>query len=243
MPLSLAHRSREAELLDSTELSGAEVCLNLAEIESINRLLGGHNTTIAGIRHFVKNPKHTYAVLDIGCGGGDSLLALQAWGQNHGFQFQLHGIDILPDAVDYSRDNLQHLPNARVWQQDFHTLPDQPGQYDIVLCSLFCHHLYDEDLKSLLRKMVQLSRLGIVINDLHRHPLAYYSIKVLTALLSRSHMTRNDAALSVRKGFRMDEWRQLLEELDLGAYHVQWRWAFRHLVMVDKKLEQVARAS
>jgi hypothetical protein len=76
------------------------------------------------------------------------------------------------------------------------------------------------------------SREGFFINDLHRHPLAYYSIKILTRLFSASYLVKNDAPLSVRRGFTAKEWKVLLESAGISRFRVSWKWAFRHLVVV-----------
>ncbi len=76
------------------------------------------------------------------------------------------------------------------------------------------------------------ARTGFFINDLHRHPLAYYSIRWLTGLFSRSYLVKNDAPLSVRRGFSRSELKSLLEAAGITNYSIRWRWAFRWLVIV-----------
>ena len=51
---------------------------------------------------------------------------------------------------------------------------------------------------------------GFFINDLHRHPLAYHSIRILTSLFSKSYLVKNDAPLSVLRGFKKKELEDLL---------------------------------
>jgi hypothetical protein len=75
------------------------------------------------------------------------------------------------------------------------------------------------------------SRLGFFINDLHRHFLAWSSIKLLTGIFSKSHMVQYDAPLSVKRGFRKAEWRALLDEAGIDDASIAWKWAFRHLVV------------
>jgi hypothetical protein len=75
------------------------------------------------------------------------------------------------------------------------------------------------------------SSLGFFINDLHRHPMAFYSIRILTKLFSNSYLVKNDAPLSVRRGFRKEELEGLLEQAGLRSYEVSWQWAFRFLVV------------
>jgi hypothetical protein len=73
--------------------------------------------------------------------------------------------------------------------------------------------------------------LGFFVNDLHRHPLAYYSIRWLTSWFSKSYLVRNDAPVSVLRGFRKDELMTLQQELQPGLITLQWKWAFRWLLV------------
>jgi hypothetical protein len=71
---------------------------------------------------------------------------------------------------------------------------------------------------------------GFFINDLHRHPLAYYSISLLTRLFSKSYLVKNDAPISVLRGFTRDDWKRIFRDAGLDNYSCHWRWAFRWLV-------------
>ncbi|MBS1567088.1 MAG: SAM-dependent methyltransferase, partial [Bacteroidetes bacterium] len=102
----------------------------------------------------------------------------------------------------------------------------------IIFSSLFCHHFTDEELHDMLPWMQCNALAGFFINDLHRHPLAYYSIKWLTAAFSRSYLVKNDAPLSVRRGFVKNEWQSILRQAGMNRYRLQWKWAFRWLLVV-----------
>jgi hypothetical protein len=101
---------------------------------------------------------------------------------------------------------------------------------DIIFSSLFCHHFTEAALVEQLQWMQQNAATGFFINDLHRHRLAYHSIRLLTRLFSRSYLVKNDAPLSVARGFKKQEWRRLLAQAGLTTARVQWQWAFRYLV-------------
>ena len=72
---------------------------------------------------------------------------------------------------------------------------------DIIFSSLFCHHFSDDEVKDIIEWKYEYSKLGFFINDLHRHPLAYHSIRLLSQVFSKSYLVKNDAPLSVEKGF------------------------------------------
>ena len=79
--------------------------------------------------------------------------------------------------------------------------------------------------------MKRYAKIGFVINDLERNRFAYYSIKALTRLFKGSSLVKNDAPLSVLRGFKKEEIINLLEEAGLKNYSLKWKWAFRYLVV------------
>jgi len=98
---------------------------------------------------------------------------------------------------------------------------------------LFLHHFTDSKIATLLRSLLPKTRKGVVISDLHRHPLAYWGIRLLTFLFSRSKAVRNDGPLSVLKGFRRPEVGAILDAAGVGRARVKWRWAFRYVVFIS----------
>jgi hypothetical protein len=87
----------------------------------------------------------------------------------------------------------------------------------------------------MLRWMKNNTIKGFFINDLQRHPFAYHSIKILTKIFSRSYLVKNDGPISVLRGFRKNEWMQLIEKAGITKYSIYWRWAFRYLVVVKNE--------
>lgn len=225
----LSYRSTEDELLDQDQLEQQELFRNLFELDRINALLGGHAATLMGLEKLITDRNRSYHIVDFACGGGDTLRRIHQWGEKQGFQLQLSGFDILPQAIDYAKNSSIDYPiDFKI--ADFNEYdPETP--VDIACSALVCHHFYDQKLLSFLDRMRQLSRLGVVINDLHRHPFAYHSIKLLTKIFSGSRYVKHDAPLSVWRGFTMKEWRTILEEAGYFNYQLKWVWAFRHLIV------------
>jgi hypothetical protein len=75
---------------------------------------------------------------------------------------------------------------------------------------------------------------AVIINDLHRHPLAYYSIKWITRLFSGSYLVKNDAPLSVLRAFRKPELEEILDKCNIKKYALRWQWAFRWQLIMYK---------
>lgn len=226
-------RSSEKELLDAEQIPQAALFQNLAELHTINRLLGGYKVLLRGLAKLVPNSsKKPIHILDLGSGGGDSLATVYRKFHSK-CKLKLTGIDLKADCIQYAQQHQQNYPIDFI-QADYRQLvtDSQNSTFDIIMASLFCHHLSDEALVKLLRWMSQKARLGFIINDLDRHPVAYHSIHLLTQLFSKSYLVRHDAPLSVRRGFKRAELKLLLEKAELQNYELKWCWAFRWLIIV-----------
>jgi SAM-dependent methyltransferase len=229
-----AQRSFEAELLDAPDIPRELLFQNLRELDTVNRLLGGHAITLAGIKRLVTDKNKMYRILDIGCGGGDAMKKIAAWAKTNGFHVELTGVDMNPDAIAYMREFCQEYEQIKGVVSDYRDFLQNRSDTDIIHCSLFCHHLDDNELGELLNYMHRYARIGFVINDLHRHWFAYYSIKFLTRLLNGSKLVKNDAPLSVLRGFKRTELNDRLKRADVMNYSVKWKWAFRYLILHKK---------
>ncbi len=227
-------RSTEKELLDSSGIPFEDIKQNMRELEVINSRLGGHRVTIAGISQIFKRKGiragDTVSVCEIGCGGGDNLVALIDWAKKRGILIHAVGIDINPECIAYAKQKLAER-NITFICSDFKAGLKEYGKADIIFSSLFCHHFSNEELVFMFKWMQDNSALGVVVNDLHRHWLAYYSIKILTSLFSGSYLVRNDAPVSVKRGFKKDELHLFLERSGISSFEIRWRWAFRWLLI------------
>jgi 2-polyprenyl-3-methyl-5-hydroxy-6-metoxy-1,4-benzoquinol methylase len=104
--------------------------------------------------------------------------------------------------------------------------------YDVVLCTLFLHHFKSEELISFLKPTVQKATIGAVVNDLHRHRLAYYLFKLI-GLFIKNKMVREDGLTSVLRAFKRKELEAILTQVQV-PFSIQWKWAFRYLWILKK---------
>ena len=228
-----SQRSTEKELMDDLDCSGEELAQTLRELKTINKWLGGNYVTTTGLsKVFKQYPQESYSVADIGCGGGDMIRVMDNWAKKHKKQLNFTGIDANRNIIDLARVRLADISNIswkvqNVFHEDF-----ADEKVDIATCTLFTHHFTDSELSDLLKSLKSKSRLGIVVNDLHRHWFAFYSIKFLTALFSKSAMVRNDASLSVLRSFSRKDWERILQMAGITKYRISWNWAFRWQVII-----------
>jgi 2-polyprenyl-3-methyl-5-hydroxy-6-metoxy-1,4-benzoquinol methylase len=230
MQAKFSQRSAEAELLDAPGIPRQLLFQNLRELDLVNRTLGGHTVSIIGIKKLLSDQSKVYTIVDIGCGGGDVLLYIARWARKNNFRVQLIGVDKNEDAIDYVNKKYYAYPEIIGIVSDYKDFLNSNPQIDVIHCSLFCHHLTNEELKELFACMHKKARAGFIINDLHRHWIAYYSILFLTRLLKGSSLVKNDAPLSVLRGFKKKELLQLWKEAVAGSIEIRWKWAFRYLM-------------
>jgi 2-polyprenyl-3-methyl-5-hydroxy-6-metoxy-1,4-benzoquinol methylase len=225
-----AQRSSGVEIMDDLNCKGEVVDQTLRELEFINRTLGGNAVTVNGVKELLREKNiEAVSIMDLGCGGGDMLKLLK-----HELKVKASfiGIDANPNIVVYATQN---NADSSISFETVNILSDEFSALTcyITIATLFFHHFDDDQLAKIFKQLQSQSRIGIVINDLHRHPLAYYSIKLLTRLFSKSSMVKYDAPLSVLRGFTKRELRKILSRAGITKYHIRWKWAFRWQIVIS----------
>ena len=224
-------RSNQKEYLDSDTLATKDLYLNLDELDSINTYLGGYKVSIKGLITILKTNKPVNTILDIGFGGGDSIKQLAKFSDKNNLKIFFYGVDLKSDCVAYATYNLSFIQNKQLICDDYRNISSELlKKIDVVHFSLFLHHLTDDEIINLF-KFFKSNSCIILANDLHRNWFAFYSIKLLTALFSKSYLVKNDAPLSVKRGFRKSELVSLLKHAGYVNFSVKWSWAFRYIII------------
>lgn len=234
--MNFSIRSTQKELLDRDDIPFYAIERNMHELDIINTWLGGHAITLAGLKQLVRH-RSEITVCEIGCGGGDNLLAIRQWCEKNNIRARFIGIDINPDCIKIARSRIDD-PSSLFVISDYKKYYFETGKPDIIFSSLFCHHFTNDELVMMLQWMRSNSGTGFFINDLHRHAAAYYAIKTLTAAFSKSYLVKNDAPLSVLRGFNKQEWEYLLQKAGINNFSLKWKWAFRWLIVVPGPKEK-----
>jgi ubiquinone/menaquinone biosynthesis C-methylase UbiE len=197
--LDFSVRSNETELMDDLSRPDSEFVEAYSELTAINKHLGG----IRAVERFL--PEDALSVLDVASGGCDVGEALAKSRNRHVVSLDMNprGLKLADQTAPVAGDALQ--------------LPFADNTFDAVICSLFFHHLTNAECVSVLREMWRVARRIVIVNDLHRNRVAHASIRILSALFSRSTMFRNDAAASVRRAFRPTELGDIAEKAGIPA--------------------------
>ncbi len=231
------HRSTQKEIMDDFNGAGAEMDQTLRELDAVNRILGGNNISIDGLQKFLNDRKvgASITIADLGCGGGDIMKKMADWGRKKNIQMALEGVDANPNIIGYAQNNTAEYSEITYKTLDIFSDEFRQRKYDLIHCSLFTHHFTDEELVCLFGQLKDQVRIGIIINDLQRNWFAYYAIKYITAVFSRSAMVQNDGPISVLRAFHKKEWENILGQAGIKNFTMKWMWAFRWQVLISRK--------
>lgn len=234
MKVSFRERSTAEEVMDNLSCEGEVVYQTLRELDVINQWLGGNAVTLSALKKVWANipMQQPISVADLGCGSGEMLRIISRLAQQQKRHVKLYGFDANRNITDYAASHSAVYPDLtyaaiNVFDPDF-----QNQNFDIILATLFTHHFTNQQLTDLFRCWKQQARVAIIVNDIHRHPLAYYSIRWITQLFSKSTMVKNDAPLSVLRSFKKDELKKILSDAGIKQYRLNWRWAFRWQLII-----------
>ena len=246
--MNFNQRSSEKEYLDRDDIPFEAIRQNMRELEWINAHLGGHRITVAGLKQLMGDTMQC-TVCEIGCGGGDNLWAIGSYCTQKNISMHGTGIDINSGCIVFAKEQFekrQHfIPSIKTEfvVADYRMAEFNGDKPDIIFAALFCHHFTDDALVDMMRWMQRNAMLGFFINDLHRHPVAYHFIKAATRIFSKSWLVKNDAPLSVLRGFKRKEWESILNRAGIAHYQIQWKWAFRYLIVVPNLSTQTPIAN
>lgn len=223
----LAPPPREAtrtELMDRLDAPPAELARNLADIARLNRL-GATQAILEHVAPFVaRRPAgEPLRILDVGTGGADIPLALARWSRRHGHRVRVVALECHPTILGYAARAARGVPEVRLVAGDALQAPIRPGSVDVALCSLMLHHLPEQTVVDLLRRLAELVRLGFIVSDFRREWLAWAAVWLVTRAVSGNRMTRHDGPLSVRRAYTPAELAGLAARA--GLPDVRWHRA------------------
>ena len=213
-----------AELLDDPHAEPAAVRAQLADIARLNRLFGGTRAVVDALEPFLRTARETageggrgkggerWTLLDVGTGCGDIPCAAAACARRYGIALSLVGIERIPAAARLAR-----AAGLTALLADGGALPLGPGTVDVVIASQVLHHLPRELAVRWIASFDRVARRAVVLADLRRSRLAMAGIWMASVGLGFRRQTRHDAVLSLRRGYTVGEFTDLLREAGVGA--------------------------
>ncbi len=154
----------------------------------------------------------------------------------------MEGWDRSPTAIAYAESQVSsatqasHKANNSTLHFHVHDALELPcdESFDVVMCTLFMHHLDRADALRLMQSMYRTASSLVLIDDLRRTQFGYWLAQVGCQLLTRSHIVHVDGPLSVRAAFTEEEIRQLSLEGGLPEPQFKRHWPQRFLMSWTK---------
>jgi len=229
MFLDTSKRSDRTEIMDDLEMEGDLLSRSLAKLDWINKWLGGNNVTLKGLDQLiVGHPKDkVLKIVDIGSGSGDMLRLVTDKLRRQGRKVDILGMDANDFTVNYARTESSDYPEIKYQTEYVSADTFDNLEYDILLGTLFLHHLKDDDIIEVMKIGTQKAKLGVIINDLNRSKIAYFLFNLLTLFIPNP-MIRQDGLTSILRGFKKEDLIKYSMDLGVKKYTIKWRWAFRY---------------
>ena len=177
----------------------------LKDLERVTRILFGYRPTLNWLQQFADAREAPLHIVDVGCGGGDMLRRIEDWARSVELPVRLTGIDLNPYAARAAREFSG--PASRIeWITGDAFSYQPPVPIDLVISSLFTHHLSDSGIVRFLQWMDRVATRGWFIGDLHRERLPYYLFGALATLMRPHRFIRHDGLISIRRSFDRGDW-------------------------------------
>jgi len=191
----------ESELLDHLPPGDPRAVASRGDLRRLNFIMGHAGVFAQALpaRTDTSRPIH---LVELGAGDGTFLLRLaRNWAQR-GVRAHV----TLVDRLDLLAPQTRHAFASLNWTLDYvredvlSWLENTPATADAMLANLFLHHFPDDSLKNLLRLAARKTR-NFIACEPRRAPLALTAARWLW-LIGCNAVTRHDAVVSVRAGFR-----------------------------------------
>jgi 2-polyprenyl-3-methyl-5-hydroxy-6-metoxy-1,4-benzoquinol methylase len=215
--------------MDDPMLAPTEHRLALKGLARINRWSGSAKLFWAPILEFARQLARPVRVLDIATGSGDVPLELALRAKRAGIVLHVTGCDVSRLAIEEAQRRAEAVNiEARFLVCDVLQEPLE-GPFDVVICSLFLHHLDNPDVVTVLRKLGMAGSL-VLVSDLQRSRFNLIQVWVASRLLSRSPVVHVDGPLSIRGAFTIRELHALAVEAGLTGATVRASFPCRMLL-------------
>jgi len=225
--MNFKKRSLQTELMDDPVISSKDYQDCLRDLGIVNRGTLAYRPVLNWLRQITKRLsfKRTISILDVGSGGGDTLRHIAKWAAKHNKPVDLLGVDLNGWSKQYADQVTPASVPITFKTANIFDL-DESQNFDFIISSLFTHHLTDEQLVQFLQWMDKHATYGWLINDLHRHPIAYYFSKYVFRFLRLHYMVQNDGPISVARAFTKADWEKYLKAAGIPSDQIEISWFF-----------------
>jgi menaquinone-9 beta-reductase len=232
------------ELMDDPNLARDEHRRALDGVRRVNLFSNTASTIATTISSIAQSLRvDSPSILDLGCGSGDVAYGV-AMRLSQDRAWHVEGWDMSAIAIEYAKelycnprtDKTLHVraPRTSLAYNRMNVFDESTKTFDFVYCSLFLHHFDEQQAVRVLRKMHELARYAIIVDDLHRSWFGWWLAKIGVHLISRSPIVHFDGPQSVRAAFTDKEAMTIASKAGLQGVAVRRRWPVRWLMTAGR---------
>ena len=236
-----SRRADTAELMDAEDVPFADYSACLHDLERVNIFTFAYRPTLAWLDTLHDAGRlpsgRAVSIVDVGCGHGDMLRRIRGWARRRGIDARLVGLDRDQRAARAAAAVTPAASEIKFVTADLFDWVSG-GPVDVVVSSLFAHHLDDPALTRFLAWMETTAGCGWFVNDLHRHVFPWHVFRLWSLLAGWHRFVRHDGPVSIARAFTAADWRRLLGAAGIpaGTAEIVWRMPFRLCVSRVKTL-------
>ncbi len=234
----LSERATQEEYFDSPERTFAETAESYKELARINRLFSFAEPFQRFLPPMLGEEKcHSLKLLDLGAGDGSLGEALSKWASKRGWSWQITNLDLSSHAA-------QLCKTGKLVVGSVLSLPFQNESFDVVIANQMTHHLAsDGEIVQHFREAWRVARNAVLISDMQRNAILYGIIWTVLHAGNFPKNFRDDGLLSVKRGFRVEEWREFARVAGITEAKIWSHFRARVILAARKTEEAQSRAA
>ena len=230
----LSQRATQAEYCDRPDLPSSEVADNYRQLSRFNRvMLVSDPFQRLLVRWLGRGNVKTLSLLDLGAGDGSIGRSIEAWARRHGWDWRVTNLDMNVRALRLN-------PGGRNVAGAVGALPFADDSFDVVIASQMTHHLTDEEAAQHFREAWRVTRDALFLTDVHRNAGALAVIWVVLRLMRVTPQFLSDGMLSVRRSWRLGEWRELAARAGIPSVRAWLYYGSRVMLQARKPRRKVS---
>lgn len=227
----LSQRATQAEYCDRLDLPLGEVADNYRQLARFNRLLLVTDPfQRLLVRWLGRGRVKKLSILDLGAGDGSIGRSIEAWARHRGWDWRVTNLDLNLGALRLN-------PGGRNIAGAVDALPFADDCFDVVIASQMTHHLTDNEATHHFREAWRVTRDALFLADVHRNAGALCVVWAVLRLMRVTPQFLSDGLLSVRRSWRVDEWREIAVQAGIQNARV-WLYYGSRVLLQARKLRR-----
>ncbi len=222
-------RVLEPEIMDDPGLAPDEHAGALAGLARLNAVSFAARAVYRQTRSVASAMRGPVRVVDVGTGSADVLVGVCLAARRDGLDLRATACDISAFALRAATARAERagvpIDTARL-----DAVEDEIPEGDVVISSLFLHHLAEHQASRVLESMRRAARAGIVVSDLRRCGWGTALAAVVPRVMTRSRVVHVDAVRSARAAFSVLELRDLADRAGLEGAVIRRAWPARMML-------------